>query len=117
MRALHSRVDQITRQLSDRLKNTGVGLGLLRLQLDVGMTEEARTTLASLQNDFQLLLHGVKETGRPPVKLPVGLTGDQWRSSDATSREIRKSRPTPLAVVKDCSPSSGARRDAHLLGS
>ena len=117
MRARHFRLDQITRQLQDRLKTTGVGLGLLRLQLDAGMTEEARTTLASLQNDFQLLLLGVKETGRPPVKPHVGLTGDRWRSSDATSRGIQKSLPTPLAVVKDCSPSSGARRDAHLLGS
>src|SRR5439155_17816747 len=117
MRVLHSRVDQITRQLRNNLETTGVGLGLLRLQLDAGMTEEARTTLASLQNDFQLLLHGVKETEKPPVKPHVGLAGDRWRSSDATSRGIRKSLPTPLAIVKDCSPSSGARRDGHLLGS
>ena len=117
MRARHFRLDQITRQLQDRLKTTGVGLGLLRLQLDAGMTEEARTTLASLQDDFQLLLHGVKETEKPPVKPHVGLTGDRWRSSDATSRGIRKSQPTPLAVVKGCNPSSGARRDRRLLGS
>ena len=117
MRARHFRVDQITRQLLGRLKTTGVGLGLLRLQLDAGMTEEARTTLTSLQNDFQLLLHGVKETETSPVKPHVGLTGDRWRSSDATSRGIRKSQPTPLAVVKGCNPSSRARRAAHLLGS
>ena len=117
MRASHSRVDQITRQLLDRLKTTGVGLGLLRLQLDAEMTEEARTTLTSLQNDFQLLLHGVKETETSPVKPHVGLTGDRWRSSDATSRGIRKSQPTPLAVVKGCNPSSVVRRDRHLVGS
>ena len=113
MRARHSRVDQTTRQLRDRLKTTGVGLGLLRLQLDAGMTEEARTILASLQNDFQLLFHGVKETEKPLLKSHLGLTGDRWRSSDATSRAI----PTPLPVVKSCNPSSGARRDGHLLGS
>jgi hypothetical protein len=117
MRARHSRVDQTTRQLRDRLKTTGVGLGPLRLQLDAGMTEEARTTLSSLQNDFQLLLHGVKETEKPLVKSHVGLTGDRWRSSDAASRGIRKSQPTPLAVVKGCNPSSVVRRDRHLLGS
>ena len=117
MRARHSRVDPITRQLRDNLETTGVGLGLLRLQLDAGMTEEARTTLASLQNDFQLLLHGVKETEKPTVKPHVALTADRWRSSDATSRGIRKSQPTPLAVVKGCSPSSVVRRDRHLLGS
>jgi hypothetical protein len=89
---------------------------LLRLQLDAGMAEEARTTLASLQNDFQLLLHGFKETEKP-VKRHVGLTGDRWHSSDATSRGIRKSLPTPPAVVKSCCPSNGARRGAHLLGS
>ena len=113
MRARHFRLDQITRQLLGRLKTTGVGLGLLRLQLDAGMTEEARTTLTSLQNDFQLLLHGVKETEQLLVKSHLGLTGDRWRSSDAMSRGI----PTPLPVVKGCNPSSGARRDGHLLGS
>jgi hypothetical protein len=116
MRARHSRVDQTTRQLSDRLKTTGVGLGLLRLQLDAGMTDEARTTLSSLQNDLQLLLLGVKEMEKPLAKPYVGLTGDRWRS-DGTSREIRKSQPTSLAVVKGCNPSNGARRDGHLLGS
>src|SRR5713101_2204438 len=102
MLAFSSRADQFTRKLRDRLKTTGVGLGLLCLQLDAGMTKEARTTLSSLQNDFQLLLHGVKETEKPPVKPHVGLTGDRWRSSDATSRGIRKSQPTPLGAVKGC---------------
>src|SRR5579871_4798174 len=46
-------------QLRDCLKTIGMGLGLVRLQMDAGLTEEARTTLASLQDDFQLLLHAV----------------------------------------------------------
>jgi len=46
--------------LRERLKRAGVGLGLLRLQLDTGLPEEARATLASIQNDFQLLCHGVE---------------------------------------------------------
>src|SRR3989442_2968101 len=117
MRARHSGLDQITRQSRDRLKTTGVGLGLVRLQLDAGMTEEARTILASLQNDFQLLLHGVEETQKPPLKPHVGPTGNRWRSSDATTRGIRKSQPTPVGAVKGCSPSSVVRQDRHLLGS
>src|SRR5438067_1948685 len=117
MHARHFRVDQLTRQLQDSLQTTGVGLGLLRLQLDAGMTEEARTTLASLQNDFQLLLHGVKETEKPPVKPHVGLAGDRWRSRNAMNQGIPKGQPAPLAAVRVCSPSSGARRDGHLLGS
>jgi hypothetical protein len=94
-----------------------VGLGLLRLQLDAGMTEEAQTILASLQNDFQLLLHGVKETEKPLVKSHLGLTGDRWRSSDEMSGVTWKSQPTPLAAGKGCNPSSGARQDGHLLSS
>ncbi len=52
--------DEFVRQVHDRLKTTGVGLGLLRLQLDVGLAEEAKATLAGLQNDFQELLPTVK---------------------------------------------------------
>jgi hypothetical protein len=102
MLASSSKANQITRQLQDRLKTTGVGMGLLRLQLDAGMTQEARTTLSLLQNDFQLLLHGVKEKENPPVKPHAGLTGDRWHSSNATSRGIRKHQPTPLGVLKGC---------------
>ena len=40
MLVFSSRPDQITRQLRDRLKTTGVGLGLLRLQLYAGMTRK-----------------------------------------------------------------------------
>ena len=42
------------------MKSAGVGLGLLRLQLDAGLPEEARTTLSSLQDDFQLLCRGIE---------------------------------------------------------
>jgi hypothetical protein len=102
MLAFSSRIEQNTRQLQSHLKTTGMGLGLLRLQLDAGMTEDARTTLHSLQNDFQLLLYGVKETEQPRVKLLAGATGDRWHSSDATRREKRKSRPTPMRARTDC---------------
>ena len=44
----------------NRLKTTGMGLGLVRLQMDVGLTEEARTTLASLQVFVQ------RQAGRMP---------------------------------------------------
>jgi carbon storage regulator CsrA len=58
--AAEERGDNLARQVHDRLKATGVGLGLLRLQLDAGLTEEAKATLAALHQDFQLLLHGVE---------------------------------------------------------
>jgi hypothetical protein len=44
---------QSSSEMSKRLKTTGMGLGLVRLLQDSGRTEEARTTLASLENGFQ----------------------------------------------------------------
>ena len=49
MLAIH---DQFTHQMRNRLKTTGMGLGLVRLLQDAGLTEEARTTLYSLENGF-----------------------------------------------------------------
>jgi carbon storage regulator CsrA len=50
--------DKLLPRLRDRLTTAGMGLGLLRLQLDTGLTDEARATIAALHTDFQLL-HGV----------------------------------------------------------
>ena len=50
MLAIH---DQFTHQMRNRLKTTSMGLGLVRLLQDAGLTEEARTTLYSLENGFQ----------------------------------------------------------------
>jgi hypothetical protein len=47
--------------LHQRLKTTCIGLGLARLQIDVGLAEEARKTLASLQDDLQFLLLRVEK--------------------------------------------------------
>ena len=52
MLSVHGKNNRVTSQLRDRLKTTSMGLGLVRLQMDVGLTEEASTTLASLQDDF-----------------------------------------------------------------
>jgi len=68
MLSVHGKNNRFTSQLRDRLKTTSMGLGLVRLQMDVGLTEEASTTLASLQDDFQLLLHGVEN---PKEILPM----------------------------------------------
>ena len=47
----------ITRQTSNRVNATGMGLGLVRLLLDAGLTDEARRTLSSLQNELNPRLH------------------------------------------------------------
>jgi carbon storage regulator CsrA len=49
-----------SQSLCHGLKNTATQLGLMRLQLDTGETEEAKTTLARLQQNFQLLCYGVE---------------------------------------------------------
>jgi len=56
------------RQLSEGLGMTALGLGMARLQLDAGLIGEVKTTLARVQEQFQLLRLGVegeRETVRP----------------------------------------------------
>jgi len=62
MLAIHDQLDRFTPRIRNRLKTTSMGLGLVRLLLDAGRTEEARTTLASLQHGFQ----GVEEEAKKP---------------------------------------------------
>jgi hypothetical protein len=57
MLSVHGKNNRLIGQLRDRLKTTGMGLGLVRLQMDVGRTEDARTTLASLQLFIQRQAH------------------------------------------------------------
>src|SRR5262249_6827512 len=76
--------------LQDRLTTTGLGLGLLRLQLDTGRTEEAKATLAALQADFQILLHDT-HTETEPLSARVS-TGSSRRAllveDDLSEREF-----------------------------
>ena len=51
---LASKQDRFSPRLRNRLKTTSMGLALVRLLLDAGRAEEARTTLLSLQNGFQV---------------------------------------------------------------
>jgi hypothetical protein len=50
MRASLGQPRQFTPELRNRLKITVLGLGLVRLLLDAGRTQKARTTLRLLQN-------------------------------------------------------------------
>jgi hypothetical protein len=61
--------DQLTRQMRLRQQTTSMGLGLVRLLLDAGRTEEARTTLASLQHGFQSV---ASEGAKPSQKRGQG---------------------------------------------
>jgi carbon storage regulator CsrA len=67
------RLTTLARQVGDRLRVTGVGLGTVQLLLDVGRTEDAQETLARIRDDFQLLRCGLEgeleeaPPGRPPA--------------------------------------------------
>jgi hypothetical protein len=63
MLAIH---DQFTHEMRNRIKITCMGLGLVRLLQDAGRTEEARTTLASLENGHR----GVAEESNKPSQNP-----------------------------------------------
>jgi two-component system, OmpR family, response regulator len=59
--------DKFKSQLRDRLKAMGQWLGLTGLQLDSGLIEEARASLARIQDDLQVLRYGVEgELDGPP---------------------------------------------------
>jgi two-component system, OmpR family, response regulator len=71
--------------LRKRLRATGMALGVLRIQFDTGQIEEAEGTLARMQSDFQLLLHGVD--------------GEAEQSSAKTS--ARSGQPRKALLVED----------------
>jgi hypothetical protein len=54
-----------THQIRNRLKTTSMGLGLVRLLQDAGLTDEARTTLFSIEPGFQDV---AQESSRPRQK-------------------------------------------------
>ena len=57
--------EQFNLQMCDRLKTTGMGLGLVRLLQRAGRNVEAKTTLSSLEQGFQ----GVSvESAKPDQK-------------------------------------------------
>jgi carbon storage regulator CsrA len=64
----------ILRQVSEHLKAAGVGVGLGLLQLDAGLTPEAKATLARIRDDLRLLRYGVdgeaEQTPHRPIAAP-----------------------------------------------
>jgi hypothetical protein len=66
--------DHFTPKIRNRLKTTCMGLGLVRLLQDAGHTEEARTTLASLENGFQGVAGRKFPTTKNPRKIVTNTT-------------------------------------------
>jgi carbon storage regulator CsrA len=76
-------------QLGERLQDASAGLGLVRLLLDAGQEEDARSTLAALHQEFQLVLHGVageapEAPAAPGPKRPKALLVED----DGNQREL-----------------------------
>jgi len=53
MLAICDKHDQFSARMRNRLMTTSMGLGLVRLLIDAGLTEEAKTTLSLLDNGSQ----------------------------------------------------------------
>ena len=68
MLAIHDQHDQLTDQMRNVLKTTGMGLGLVRLLLDAGRTREARAILPSLQHNFQGIARASDEPSQNPCQ-------------------------------------------------
>jgi hypothetical protein len=82
--------ESLTRQKPSRTA-TSMGLGLVRLLLDAGRTEEARTTLASLQ-------HGFQRVSEEPASLLVPVTNGLSihrcpRRNRSTKADLVSTRP------------------------
>jgi hypothetical protein len=60
--------DQSTDQMHNRLKTIGMGLGLVRLLQELGLTEEARTTLSSLEIGFESIAEESDKASHNPRK-------------------------------------------------
>jgi len=71
--------DQITRQMRSRLKTAAMGLGLMRLLQDAKRFDEAKTTLHSLENGFQIV---AEESDKP---------GQESRALDTKNVPFRES--------------------------
>ncbi len=96
--------DQFTRRLNDRLRTTGLGLGLLRLQFDAGLTEEAKSTLAALQKDFQILLHGLEgevesQSAKPSTRVHKQPRPRLWGTTTSGSQPVCRLRKGRLLCV------------------
>lgn len=62
---LNDKNNWFTPQMRNRLKTTAIGLGLVQLLMDVGWTDEAKTTLVALQN-------GLDEESQMATARPCG---------------------------------------------
>lgn len=62
-------LSELLRQVRDRLKVTGMGLGLVNLQLDAGATRDAKATLADVRDALQMLRFGMEEAFEPTIPL------------------------------------------------
>jgi hypothetical protein len=65
MLAIH---DQSTHQMHDRLKTICMGLGLVRLLQELGLAEEARKTLSSLDIGFESFTEESDKPNQNPCK-------------------------------------------------
>jgi hypothetical protein len=86
---MHAFHDQFSHQMRNRLKTTGMGLGLVRLLQAAGLIDEARTTLSSLENGFQgvALSKGPKTKKPRPMPIACLTHHEPWSKSCPSQRQ------------------------------
>jgi len=94
-----AQAEKLNSLLSNRLKVTGVGLELLRRQLDAGLVGEAETTLEKIAEDLRLLHRRVDEqagakakpAGRPHKARKALLVEDDFNERELMAGFLRMS--------------------------
>jgi len=88
---------QFSPRLRNRLENTIMGLGLVRLLQDAGMTEEARATLSSLEHGFQGDSKASASINIHVADSPLAL-GDSLGSTNHGNAPLADPTPTAFAA-------------------
>jgi carbon storage regulator CsrA len=88
---------QLLHDVGAELTSLSRALGFLQLQLDIGAADEARTTLAGIQDGLRLLRLGLEgETERPPAR-PARRANHRQADREKVQRHrpVRRERLVP----------------------
>src|SRR5436853_7829156 len=91
--------DPFTHQMRNRLKTTGIGLGLVRLLQDARRFEEAHMTLGALENGSRSVAEQPGKPSQKPCKAKglKGVSRSLPGSAESGSPANRLHRPLSIA--------------------
>ena len=82
---LTSKYARLARQISQRLKKASINLGMVRLQLQVGLVPDALANLASVHEEIQILrlwLGGKRPACRKHTRLAIKASAETQNLDD-----------------------------------